>query len=94
MLQQCLISAENIKEKVYLHNFLAESFKRLGALSQGLKCKAGKKLVVQAVHDLDWHPQFGLLDGLADSYEKDFARGTFRKEPDFSVDDKVIAAVK
>ncbi len=49
---------------------------------------------MQAVHDLDWHPQFGLLDGLADSYEKDFARGTYRKEPDFSVDDKVIAAVK
>lgn len=46
------------------------------------------------MHDLDWHPQFGLLDGLADSYEKDFGRGTFRKEPDFSVDDKVIAAVK
>ena len=49
---------------------------------------------MQAVHDLDWHPQFGLLDGLADSYEKDFSRGTYRKEPDFSVDDKVIAAVK
>lgn len=50
--------------------------------------------IEKAVHDLDWHPQFGLLDGLADSYEKDFARGTYRKEPDFSVDDKVIAAVK
>ena len=29
--------------------------------------------------DLDWKPEFGLLDGLKDSYSKDFGRGTFRK---------------
>ena len=34
--------------------------------------------------DLDWQPEFGLLDGLADSYSKDFGRGTFRKEADFT----------
>jgi hypothetical protein len=34
--------------------------------------------------DLDWQPEFGLLDGLRDSYEKDFGRGTYRKEPDFT----------
>ena len=39
--------------------------------------------------DLDWVPEFGLLDGLRDSYEKDFGRGTFRKEPDYTADDMV-----
>ena len=34
--------------------------------------------------ELDWTPEFGLLDGLADSYQKDFGRGTYRKEPDFT----------
>lgn len=38
----------------------------------------------QAIADLDWQPEFGLLDGLRDSYEKDFGRGTYRKEPDFT----------
>ena len=33
----------------------------------------------QAMADLDWKPEFGLLDGLKDSYSKDFGRGTFRK---------------
>lgn len=40
---------------------------------------------LQAQRDLHWHPKFTLLDGLRDSYEKDFGRGTYRKEPDFSV---------
>lgn len=38
----------------------------------------------QAMADLDWQPEFGLLDGLKDSYSKDFGRGTFRKEADFT----------
>jgi len=46
------------------------------------------------MNDLDWRPEFGLVDGLADSYEKDFGRGNYRKEPDFSVDDKILAAVR
>lgn len=41
-------------------------------------------VAVQAMADLDWAPEFGLLDGLRDSYEKDFGRGTYRKEPDYT----------
>lgn len=48
----------------------------------------------QAQSELGWTPKYGLMDGLKDSYEKDFGRGTFRKEPDFSADDKVLASVK
>ena len=51
-------------------------------------------MLVQAMADLDWAPEFGLLDGLKDSYEKDFGRGTFRKEADFSADDMVLASLK
>lgn len=40
--------------------------------------------VDKAQADLDWTPEFGLIDGLTDSYQKDFGRGTFRKEPDFT----------
>jgi nucleoside-diphosphate-sugar epimerase len=50
--------------------------------------------IEKAKAELDWAPEFGLLDGLKDSYEKDFGRGTFRKEADFSVDDKVLASLK
>ena len=49
---------------------------------------------MQAVRELDWQPEFGLVDGLRDSYEKDFGRGTFRKEADFSADDIIIEHVK
>ncbi len=45
----------------------------------------------QAIADLDWKPQFGLLDGLKDSYDKDFGRGTFRKAADFTTDDMILA---
>lgn len=38
----------------------------------------------QAMEDLDWAPEFGLLEGLMDSYDKDFGRGTYRKEPDYT----------
>ena len=40
--------------------------------------------VLQAMEDLDWAPEFGLLEGLMDSYDKDFGRGTYRKEPDYT----------
>eukprot|EP00892_Ulva_mutabilis_P011880 jgi/Ulvmu1/9064/UM005_0157.1 len=43
---------------------------------------------------LGWQPQYGLVDGLRDSYEQDFGRGTYRKEPDFEVDDQIIAAAR
>lgn len=48
----------------------------------------------KAVQELGWKPQFGLVDGLRDSYEKDFGRGTFRKAADFSVDDMILEKVK
>lgn len=50
--------------------------------------------IEKAMKDLDWRPEYSLIDGLTDSYQKDFGRGTFRKEPDFSVDDKVLAQFK
>lgn len=39
---------------------------------------------------LGWEPEFGLVEGLADSYNLDFGRGTYRKEPDFSTDDMIL----
>ncbi|KAJ7977840.1 Chloroplast stem-loop binding protein of 41 kDa b, chloroplastic [Quillaja saponaria] len=39
---------------------------------------------------LGWKPEFGLVEGLADSYNLDFGRGTFRKEADFSTDDIIL----
>jgi len=48
-------------------------------------------LTAQAQADLDWTPEFGLVDGLKDSYEKDFGRGTFRKAADFSTDDIILS---
>lgn len=50
--------------------------------------------VDKAMEDLDWKPKFGLIDGLKDSYEKDFGRGTYRKEPDFTTDDMILEKVK
>ena len=52
------------------------------------------QLFLQAESVLGWRPQFGLVDGLRDSYEKDFGRGTMRKEADFTADDVVLQAVK
>lgn len=34
---------------------------------------------------LGWTPKYGLVDGLKDSYDKDFGRGMFRKAADFEV---------
>lgn len=50
--------------------------------------------VDKAMADLDWKPKYSLLDGLKDSYEKDFGRGTYRKEPDYTADDMIIEKVK
>uniref|UniRef100_A0A7S0RN82 NAD-dependent epimerase/dehydratase domain-containing protein n=1 Tax=Chlamydomonas leiostraca TaxID=1034604 RepID=A0A7S0RN82_9CHLO len=44
----------------------------------------------KAMADLDWKPEFSLLDGLKDSYDKDFGRGTFRKAADFKTDDMIL----
>ena len=44
--------------------------------------------------DLDWAPEFDLVEGLTDSYQKDFGKGTFRKEADFATDDMVLEKVK
>lgn len=48
----------------------------------------------KAQADLGWSPRFGLVDGLRDSYQKDFGRGTFRKEADFTTDDMILAKAK
>ncbi|KAF6176527.1 hypothetical protein GIB67_007910 [Kingdonia uniflora] len=39
---------------------------------------------------LGWKPEFDLVEGLADSYNLDFGRGTFRKAADFSTDDIIL----
>ncbi|KAJ7559277.1 hypothetical protein O6H91_04G077300 [Diphasiastrum complanatum] len=46
--------------------------------------------IEKAQKDLGWAPEFGLVDGLADSYNLDFGRGTFRKAADFSTDDMIL----
>ncbi|KAK9100116.1 hypothetical protein Scep_023546 [Stephania cephalantha] len=40
---------------------------------------------------LGWKPEFDLVEGLADSYNLDFGRGTFRKEADFFTDDIILS---
>lgn len=39
---------------------------------------------------LGWKPEFDLVGGLADSYNLDFGRGTYRKAADFSTDDMIL----
>jgi hypothetical protein len=39
---------------------------------------------------LGWTPKFGLVDGLKDSYDKDFGLGQCRKPADFEVDDMIL----
>ncbi|KAG8648326.1 hypothetical protein MANES_09G179000v8 [Manihot esculenta] len=46
--------------------------------------------VDKAKHVLGWKPEFDLVEGLADSYNLDFGRGTYRKEADFSTDDLIL----
>lgn len=51
-------------------------------------------LPTQAMEDLEWRPEFGLLDGLKDSYDKDFGRGNFRKAANFKTDNMILEKVK
>jgi nucleoside-diphosphate-sugar epimerase len=46
--------------------------------------------VEKASKDLGITPEFDLVDGLTDSYNLDFGRGTFRKEADFTTDDMIL----
>ncbi|XP_044498096.1 chloroplast stem-loop binding protein of 41 kDa b, chloroplastic [Mangifera indica] len=46
--------------------------------------------VDKAKHVLGVKPEFDLVEGLTDSYNLDFGRGTFRKEADFSTDDMIL----
>ncbi|PKI76107.1 chloroplast stem-loop binding protein of 41 kDa b, chloroplastic [Punica granatum] len=46
--------------------------------------------VEKAKSVLGWKPEFNLVEGLADSYNLDFGRGTYRKEADFSTDDMIL----
>ena len=50
--------------------------------------------VDKAKAELGWSPKYGLLDGLKDSYEKDFGRGTYREKPDWTADDMVLSKKK
>lgn len=40
---------------------------------------------------LNWTPKYGLVEGLKDSYDKDFGRGMFRKAADFECDDMILS---
>lgn len=46
--------------------------------------------IEKANRDFGWTPEFGLVEGLTDSYNLDFGRGMFRKAPDFSLDDTIL----
>ncbi|CAI9103590.1 OLC1v1002103C1 [Oldenlandia corymbosa var. corymbosa] len=46
--------------------------------------------VEKAKSVLGWKPEFDLVEGLTDSYNLDFGRGTFRKAADFSTDDIIL----
>jgi len=46
--------------------------------------------IEKARRELDWEPEFDLISGLADSYNLDFGRGTFRKAADFTTDDMIL----
>ena len=39
---------------------------------------------------LGWQPRFDLVEGLRDSWQKDYAKGRFIKDPDFTCDDIVL----
>ncbi|XVF57623.1 hypothetical protein PTKIN_Ptkin06aG0220100 [Pterospermum kingtungense] len=41
-------------------------------------------------HVLGWKPEFDLVEGLADSCNLGFGRGTYGKEADFSTDDTIL----
>ncbi|KAG2620481.1 chloroplast stem-loop binding protein of 41 kDa b, chloroplastic-like isoform X1 [Panicum virgatum] len=46
--------------------------------------------IEKATRELGWTPEFDLVEGLTDSYNLDFGRGTFRKAADFTTDDMIL----
>lgn len=46
--------------------------------------------ILKAKQDLNWEPEFGLVEGLRDSYQKDYKRGRYCKAPDFKCDDMIL----
>ncbi|XP_044392649.1 chloroplast stem-loop binding protein of 41 kDa b, chloroplastic [Triticum aestivum] len=46
--------------------------------------------VEKANKDIGVTPEYDLLDGLTDSYNLDFGRGSFRKEADFTTNDMIL----
>lgn len=48
--------------------------------------------IAKAKTDLDWQPEFDLVSGLKDSFQKDFlASGRDRAEADFALDEQILA---
>ena len=62
-------------ELTYLGNYLVQHF-----FASVEKAKAELGII----------PEYGLVEGLTDSYNLDFGRGTFRKEADFTTDDIIL----
>ncbi|MEB3882845.1 NAD-dependent epimerase/dehydratase family protein [Lyngbya sp. CCY1209] len=51
--------------------------------------------VHKAMNQLDWQPEYSLIDGLKDSFQNDYlAAGKDKAEVDFDLDDEIINAVK
>ncbi|XP_078149159.1 chloroplast RNA binding protein [Carex rostrata] len=50
--------------------------------------------IEKAQRELGWVPEYDLVQGLADSYNLDFGRGTFRKAADFTTDDMILEKKK
>ncbi|KAJ4751651.1 chloroplast stem-loop binding protein of 41 kDa [Rhynchospora pubera] len=50
--------------------------------------------IEKAKLELGWSPEYDLVEGLADSYNLDFGRGTYRKEADFRTDDMILEKKK
>lgn len=50
--------------------------------------------ITKAQQQLTWQPQFDLVTGLQDSFEKDYCpSGRRQQQPDFSLDDEILARV-
>ncbi|MBW4649738.1 MAG: NAD-dependent epimerase/dehydratase family protein [Kastovskya adunca ATA6-11-RM4] len=50
--------------------------------------------VHKAMTDLNWHPEFDLVSGLKDSFEKDYlTSGRNNAEVDFSLDEEILKAI-
>ncbi|WP_299410208.1 NAD-dependent epimerase/dehydratase family protein [Acaryochloris sp. IP29b_bin.148] len=49
----------------------------------------------KACHDLNWQPQYDLVSGLKDSFQRDYlASGRDQADIDFAVDDQILAGAK